>query len=31
MSWDDDRPAKKRSKASYVALAIGSEAIRIRA
>ncbi|KAJ8524812.1 hypothetical protein ON010_g16304 [Phytophthora cinnamomi] len=30
-SWDDDRPAKKRSKVSYVALSIGTEAIRISA
>jgi archaemetzincin len=32
MAWDDGRPAKKkRSKVSYVALFIGSEAVRIRA
>ncbi|KAG7392762.1 Archaemetzincin-1 [Phytophthora pseudosyringae] len=30
-SWEDDRPARKRSKPSYIALSIGSEAVRIRA
>ncbi|GMF12112.1 unnamed protein product [Phytophthora lilii] len=30
-SWDDGRQTKKRSKVSYIALSIGSEAVRIRA
>ncbi|KAG1690559.1 hypothetical protein DVH05_028062 [Phytophthora capsici] len=30
-SWDDDQPAKKQSKVSYIALSVGSEAVRIRA
>ncbi|KAL3663144.1 hypothetical protein V7S43_011555 [Phytophthora oleae] len=30
-SWGDDQATKKRAKVSYVALSIGSEAVRIRA
>ncbi|KAH7491616.1 hypothetical protein KRP22_002916 [Phytophthora ramorum] len=30
-SWDDGRPAMKRSKVSYIGLAIGTQAVRIRA